>query len=89
MGEFEAAAEMGGKGDADAPTRNTGRTRILPPRWVIWAGWRRRAPAVEALRRRKTRISPCAFARDHLFYIKDEGQLEAYIEGLRRAGVPE
>ena len=44
--------------------------------------------AVEALCRRKPDFT-CAFARDHLFYIKDKGQLDVYIEGLRRAGVPE
>jgi len=30
-----------------------------------------------------------SFARDKLFYIKDKGQLDMYLEGLNRAGVPE
>jgi TolB-like protein len=30
----------------------------------------------------------CAFVRDKLFYIKDVGQLERYIDGLLAAGVP-
>ena len=29
------------------------------------------------------------FAREKLFFIKDPGQLDIYLEGLRRAGVPE
>ena len=31
----------------------------------------------------------CSFARKRLFYIKDPEQLELYIEGLRRAGIPQ
>ena len=31
----------------------------------------------------------CALARERLFYLKDHDQLEIYIEGLRRAGVPD
>jgi DNA-binding SARP family transcriptional activator len=39
-----------------------------------------------------SRIRPdlcCDLARERLFYLKDEGQLEHYIEGLRKAGLPE
>lgn len=38
------------------------------------------------------RIRPgftCRLGRERLFYLKDEGQLEIYLSGLRRAGVPE
>ena len=31
----------------------------------------------------------CAFARRKLFYIKRPEQLELYLDGLRKAGVPE
>jgi tetratricopeptide (TPR) repeat protein len=31
----------------------------------------------------------CGYARKRLFYIKNPGQLQLYIEGLRRAGIPE
>jgi hypothetical protein len=31
----------------------------------------------------------CTFAANHLFYIKDERQIDTYVSGLRRAGVPE
>ncbi|MPZ37183.1 MAG: tetratricopeptide repeat protein [Rhizobiales bacterium] len=31
----------------------------------------------------------CRFARKRLFYVKNPEQLELYIEGLRRAGIPE
>jgi TolB-like protein/DNA-binding winged helix-turn-helix (wHTH) protein len=31
----------------------------------------------------------CGFARKRLFYVKNAEQLELYIEGLRRAGIPE
>jgi TolB-like protein len=44
--------------------------------------------ALAELRSRKPDFS-CAFARERLFYIKDPSHLERYIEGLRRAGVPE
>lgn len=30
----------------------------------------------------------CAFAREKLFYVKSQRQVDAYIEGLRKAGVP-
>jgi TolB-like protein len=30
----------------------------------------------------------CAFARDKLFYLKEPRQIELYLDGLRRAGVP-
>jgi len=38
------------------------------------------------------RIRPdlcCEVARERLFYLKDRGQLEHYLEGLRKAGLPE
>jgi TolB-like protein/DNA-binding winged helix-turn-helix (wHTH) protein/Tfp pilus assembly protein PilF len=31
----------------------------------------------------------CSFARKRLFYVRDPEQLELYLEGLRRAGMPE
>lgn len=31
----------------------------------------------------------CSFARKRLFYVNNPGQLELYVEGLRRAGIPE
>jgi hypothetical protein len=39
-----------------------------------------------------SRVRPdlcCNLARERLFYLKDQGQLEHYIEGLRKAGLPE
>ena len=47
-----------------------------------------RAKAVSDLLLRKPDFS-CTFARKRLFYVKDDGQLELYLEGLRRAGMPE
>lgn len=46
------------------------------------------ATAVAELLQRKPDFS-CSFARKRLFYIRDPHQLELYLEGLRRAGVPE
>ncbi len=46
------------------------------------------AKAVSDLLLRKPDFS-CTFARQRLFYVKDPGQLELYLEGLRRAGIPE
>jgi len=43
---------------------------------------------VAELLKRKPDFS-CTFAAKHLFYIKDESQLDVYFNGLRRAGVPE
>jgi TolB-like protein/Tfp pilus assembly protein PilF len=45
--------------------------------------------AVEELFRKKPEFS-CRFAKKHhLFYIKSEEQKERYVNGLRRAGIPE
>ncbi|MGH6661598.1 MAG: tetratricopeptide repeat protein, partial [Rhodospirillales bacterium] len=44
--------------------------------------------AVKELLRRKPEFS-CSFAKNHLFYIKDPAQKERYLEGLRKAGIPE
>jgi len=44
--------------------------------------------ALEELLRRKPEFS-CSFARTHLFYIKSAAQIEHYLDGLRKAGVPE
>jgi TolB-like protein/Tfp pilus assembly protein PilF len=46
------------------------------------------AKAVSDLLLRKPDFT-CTFARKRLFYVKDDGQLELYLEGLRRAGIPE
>ena len=43
--------------------------------------------ALSELLQRKPDFS-CSFARRRLFYLKDRGQLELYLEGLRRAGIP-
>jgi len=43
---------------------------------------------VEELLRRKPDFSR-SFVRKRLFYVKDPAQLELYLEGLRRAGIPE
>jgi len=40
------------------------------------------------LLQRKPEFS-CAFARRQLFYIKDPAQLDLYVEGLHRAGIPQ
>jgi TolB-like protein len=44
--------------------------------------------AIAELRARKPEFS-CEFARDRLFYIKDPGHLDRYVEGLRKAGLPD
>lgn len=44
--------------------------------------------AVRTLLRNKPDFS-CGFARTHLFYIKSKAQMDTYLDGLRRAGVPE
>jgi len=43
--------------------------------------------AADELLQRKPGFS-CEFARKRLFYVKDPVQLELYLEGLRRSGVP-
>lgn len=42
--------------------------------------------AVKALMRAKPEFS-LAYARERLFYLKDAGQIETYLDGLRKAGV--
>jgi TolB-like protein/Tfp pilus assembly protein PilF len=44
--------------------------------------------ALKELLRREPEFS-CGFAKDHLFYIKSKNQIEHYLEGLRKAGLPE
>jgi adenylate cyclase len=46
------------------------------------------ATAVNNLLQRKPDFS-CSFARKRLFYLKDRDQLDRYLEGLRRAGIPD
>lgn len=45
-------------------------------------------PARNELLQRKPDFS-CGFARKRLFYVKNPDQLELYVEGLRKAGIPE
>ncbi len=44
--------------------------------------------AVEELLRQKPEFS-CSFATTRLFYIKSSAQMKHYLDGLRKAGVPE
>ena len=44
--------------------------------------------AITALLQRKPDFS-CGYARKRLFYVKNPDQLQLYIEGLRKAGIPE
>jgi len=46
------------------------------------------APALKELLQRKPHFSG-GFARRRLFYLKNPADLETYVEGLRRAGLPE
>jgi len=46
------------------------------------------APALNELLQRKPHFS-CGFARRRLFYLKNPVDLDTYVEGLRRAGLPE
>lgn len=51
----------------------------------------RKAEAEEA-RAELLRLNPdftCSFARDRLFYLQSDEQRELYVEGLRKAGVPD
>lgn len=43
--------------------------------------------AVQELVQRKAEFT-LAYARQHLFYLNDPRQLEHYLDGLRKAGVP-
>jgi tetratricopeptide (TPR) repeat protein len=43
--------------------------------------------AVAELLRKRPGFS-CNFAKDQLFYVKDSAQIEHYIDGLHKAGVP-
>ncbi|HKQ13896.1 MAG TPA: winged helix-turn-helix domain-containing tetratricopeptide repeat protein [Steroidobacteraceae bacterium] len=86
-GEFESAVEWGTKA-----------TRV--PNCHYWPfahrvaalGYLQRpaesTAAVGELMRRKPGFS-CAFARERLFYIKESAHIERYLEGLRRAGIPD
>ena len=44
-------------------------------------------PALEALLAKRPGFN-CRLARERLFYIKDSGQIDLYVEGLRKAGLP-
>jgi len=87
LGEFEAAAEW-----AERATRTANAQYWSNAHLVSALGHLGRTDAahaaVDSLLRRKPDFT-LAFARNHLFYIKDKAQLETYIEGLRKAGVPE
>lgn len=52
-------------------------------------GWgKEAAAAVEELIERRPSFT-CGEARKRLFYVKDQDQLERYVQGLRQAGVPD
>jgi hypothetical protein len=42
----------------------------------------------EQLLREMPRFS-CRFAREKLFYLREQDQVECYLEGLRLAGIPQ
>jgi TolB-like protein len=85
--EYEAAAEW-----AEKATQVTNVQYWAYAHRVAALGYLSRSDetrsAVQALLRHKSDFS-CKFARSHLFYIKNEEQMDTYLEGLRRAGIPE
>jgi len=59
---------------------------------VASLGYLERASDLEDALADLRRIKPdftCGFARRRLFYVKDQQHIATYVEGLRRAGVPE
>ena len=59
---------------------------------VAALGHLQRSDEVEAALTELRQINPdfsCKFAQRRLFYVKDPGQIALYLDGLRRAGVPE
>ena len=64
-------------GSRDAPLRSS----IAGPRDAAQA-------ALAELLQHQPEFS-CRLARKRLFYVKDQAHLDIYIEGLRKAGVPE
>jgi TolB-like protein/class 3 adenylate cyclase/Tfp pilus assembly protein PilF len=79
---------------------NWARRSIRVPNAQYWAwahlvaatGYQGKHDDIDAARADLLKRKPAftiAFARERMFYLKLPGQLEAYLEGLRRAGVPE
>ena len=86
-GEFEAAAEWAER-STHLPNAQYWSLANLA---VALAHLGRRAESVAAgaqLLQRRPDFS-CRFARLHLSYIRDPERLEAYIKGLRMAGIPD
>lgn len=87
LGEFETAAEWAEKATRTPNAQYWSNAHLAAALGHMDRAAEARA-AVDGLLQRKPDFT-CGFARSHLFYIKDKTQLETYIEGLRRAGVPE
>ena len=70
------------------------RMRIIGPSRIVsrpWGTWNRPDTCGVATGELLQRMPDfaCSFARKRLFYVKNPEQLAFYVEGLRRAGIPE
>ncbi len=84
-GDHEAAAEWAEKAVDTPNSQYWSNAHLVAAHGYLDRPEATRA-AVQELLRRKPNFTR-GFARKHLFYLQSEQQIEAYIEGLRRAGI--
>lgn len=85
--DYEAAAEWGSEA-AEVPNSHYGANAAL----VAALGHLDRPKETEAALAELLKLKPdfsCQLARERLFYLEDQSQLDHYIDGLRKAGLPE
>jgi tetratricopeptide (TPR) repeat protein len=86
MKQYEAAVEWANKAIRDPNCQYWANAHLVSALGHLDRIDEARA-AVEELLRQKPEFS-CSFARKHLFYIKSSAQIEHYLSGLRKAGLP-
>jgi hypothetical protein len=85
--DYEAAARWGSQA-ADVPNSHYGANAAL----VAALGHLDRPKETKAALAELLKLKPefsCQLARERLFYLEDQSQLDHYIDGLRKAGLPE
>ena len=85
--EHEAAAEWAGKAARIPNAPSWSKAHLVSALGHLGRTEEANA-AVRDLLRQNADYS-CSFARKHLFFIKDPAQVDHYLDGLRKAGVPE
>lgn len=86
MGHFRSAADWAARAEA-VPNSHYWATATKASALAHDGDMQAAQAAVDELRRKCPGIT-CNFVKERLFYLKDDSQRAAYVEGLREAGLP-